>query len=189
MITKQITIDEVWQILKEKYEVEKIQKYLKDKTEFETAPASTGYHGKNEGGLLDHTLNVITIALKVYKSISEISDHSIELEDVVLVALLHDIGKGYPGYYEENKDYESDSSDRKKKNKYKHGKMVKYPHAHLSAMMASEMDLGLGPYILEPLLIHNGLFTGTGEEVFKRHNHSMLALILHSADMMAIKFE
>ena len=73
---------------------EELMDYIRNETDFYTAPASTKYHLSCEGGLLQHSLNVYDclIAKKqspVWKNIaSEIPD-----ESLIIMALLHDLCK------------------------------------------------------------------------------------------------
>ncbi len=84
--------------------VEKLMDYIR-KSDFYTAPASTKYHLSCEGGLLQHSLNVLD-ALRLaldynpdtdkwdYQVAGRIAD-SIPEESVIIMALLHDICKTY----------------------------------------------------------------------------------------------
>ena len=73
---------------------DKLMGYIRNKTDFYTAPASTRFHLACEGGLLQHSLNVYDclIAKKespVWKPIlAEIPD-----ESLIIMALLHDLCK------------------------------------------------------------------------------------------------
>lgn len=68
--------------------------YIRTKTDFYTAPASTQYHLSCEGGLLQHSLNVYDcLAAKkespVWKRVLE----DIPEESLIIMALLHDLCK------------------------------------------------------------------------------------------------
>ncbi len=71
-----------------------LMNYIKNKTDFYKAPASTQFHLSCEGGLLQHSLNVYDclIAKKespVWKGVFE----SIPEESLIIMALLHDLCK------------------------------------------------------------------------------------------------
>jgi hypothetical protein len=68
--------------------------FMENKTAWLTSPASTRFHLCEEGGLLEHSVNVAETILKIKNAIAPyISD-----ESCVIVALLHDLGKvGMPG--------------------------------------------------------------------------------------------
>jgi len=68
--------------------------YIRDKTDFYKAPASTQYHSSYEGGLLQHSLNVYDCLMAkkespVWKKILE----EIPDESLIVMSLLHDICK------------------------------------------------------------------------------------------------
>jgi len=56
---------------------------------YKEAPASSAYHLNEKGGLLRHTLNVMRVAEQFYLE----GTRSFTLEDALLAAWLHDIGK------------------------------------------------------------------------------------------------
>jgi putative nucleotidyltransferase with HDIG domain len=175
----------VFKIISDGYQVYLIEKFLKEKTEFFIAPASTSIskHGCKEGGLLEHTLNVCTIAYEIHVGLNLHYDVDYTLPDLLLAALMHDIGKAHPdGYYIKH-------DPPKPKKLYYKGDIAKIPHAHLSVMMLKDIGIDIPVDVIAAILIHNGMFTGTGQEVMSQHNHSLLALCLHSADMMSLKFE
>ena len=84
--------------------VDKLMDYIR-KSDFYTAPASTRFHLSCEGGLLQHSINVLD-ALRMqldwnpetnkwdYQVAGRIAD-SIPEESVIIMALLHDICKTY----------------------------------------------------------------------------------------------
>lgn len=63
---------------------------------FFEAPASTKFHLNEAGGLLQHSLNVCHVALKVRESMLSLDDSLRELlprESVIIASLLHDVCK------------------------------------------------------------------------------------------------
>ena len=91
--------------------IDKLIGYIRNKTDFYKAPASTRFHLACEGGLLQHSLNVYDclVAKKespVWKSILE----GIPNESLVIMALLHDLCK--TNFYKEGtknqKTYDSE---------------------------------------------------------------------------------
>jgi len=68
--------------------------FIENETTWLTAPASTRFHLCRENGLLEHSINVAEIMLKLKDTLYPI----ITDESCVIVALLHDLGKvGMPG--------------------------------------------------------------------------------------------
>lgn len=68
---------------------EELKEWLKS-TDFETAPASTRFHGAYAGGLIDHSVNVMTELFRLLKAYPEIK---VTAETAVIVSLLHDVCK------------------------------------------------------------------------------------------------
>ena len=63
---------------------------------FFTAPASTVFHLNNEGGLVEHSLNVCKVALKVRETMIEFDstlENKLPKDSVIIAALLHDMCK------------------------------------------------------------------------------------------------
>jgi len=69
--------------------MDQLIKWLTDKSDFMTAPASTKYHGANGGGLLEHSMAVFNNLVKI----TEIYATDSKRESIVIVALLHDVCK------------------------------------------------------------------------------------------------
>ena len=70
--------------------MDKLIDWLINKSDFLKAPASTQYHGANEGGLLEHSLLVYDNLIKVQKTFI---DQMVNYETILIVSLLHDICK------------------------------------------------------------------------------------------------
>lgn len=73
---------------------DELMNYIRSKTDFFTAPASTQFHLACEGGLLQHSLNVYDCLIEkknspVWKKILE----GIPDESLIVMALLHDLCK------------------------------------------------------------------------------------------------
>ena len=74
--------------------MDKLMNYIRKKTDFYSAPASTRFHLSCEGGLLQHSLNVYDCLTAkrnnpVWKNVLK----DIPEESLILVALLHDLCK------------------------------------------------------------------------------------------------
>ena len=80
--------------------LDKLLAYL-EKTDFFTAPSSTGFHLNEDGGLCRHSLNVFETACKVYASVVEPAIKSgnspftqeIPMENIAVATLFHDLCK------------------------------------------------------------------------------------------------
>ena len=109
--------------------LDKLMSYIKDRTDFYSAPASTRFHLACEGGLLQHSLNVYDclIAKKespVWKPIlAEIPD-----ESLIIMALLHDLCKA--NFYKEGtknqKTYDPEKVSEAEPWQRKHDQMGDY---------------------------------------------------------------
>lgn len=76
--------------------IDKLLSWL-ESSDFYTAPASTKFHGNYEGGLLEHSLNVRDILLKI----CSVFGLSYSQETLSLVSLFHDICKA--NFYKKEK--------------------------------------------------------------------------------------
>lgn len=179
--------------------VGKLMDYIR-KSDFYTAPASTKYHLSCEGGLMQHSLNVLDALRGLFhpteetgvwsytvagKSIASVPD-----ESIIIVALLHDICKTH--FYT--------VSSRNQKNE-KTGKWEKVPyytiedkmplgHGDKSAMIIKQY-MELTTPELYAIWWHMG-FADLGSVEAKTLNLAIgkypLVWALHTADMMASHF-
>jgi len=122
-IMNKIDINERYEKLKGIIKGRKVQfneliSFMENETAWLTSPASTKYHLCEEGGLLEHSVNVAETMIKIKSAIApDISD-----ESCVIVALLHDLGKaGMPG----RPQYLTNEPSEKQK---KHGYKPDYPY-------------------------------------------------------------
>lgn len=68
--------------------------WLETETDFFTAPSSTNFHGNYEGGLLDHSLNVLYLALHNFNFyVNQNPELEYLRESVVICSLFHDLCK------------------------------------------------------------------------------------------------
>lgn len=67
-----------------------------DKEGFFEAPASTKFHGNYPGGLCEHSLNVYTQAMYIYKiecKLKKDLQNTVSSDNIIIASLLHDICK------------------------------------------------------------------------------------------------
>jgi len=166
------------------------------KSDFYTAPASTKHHSCHEGGLLEHSLNVVDCLLNKLSSPvwSKILSEGIDRESLILSALLHDICKS--NYYiveMKNKKVYSDTGKKSDSNGrfdwesvpgYTIDDKIPYGHGEKSVMMV-EQFIRLKPVERYAIRWHMG-FTepkenwGTLGLAMKKYP---LILALHQADL------
>ncbi len=173
--------------------VDKLLAYIR-KSDFYTAPASTKYHLSCEGGLLQHSLNVLD-ALEAMlacegdkwsyrvagKAVCTIPD-----ESVVIIALLHDICKTY-FYATSTRNVKNEQTGQWEKVPfYTISDRMPLGHGAKSAMIVKQyMELTTPElYAIWHHMGFNGHFendTAVGQSI-EMHP---IVLALHTADMMA----
>ena len=74
---------------------DRLLEYIKEKTDFFSAPASTRFHGAYEGGLLEHSLNVYECLCDFVSRPRFREKYGFKFDDesLAIAALLHDICK------------------------------------------------------------------------------------------------
>lgn len=74
--------------------IEDLIAWLKNETDYFTAPASTRFHGNYDGGLLEHSLHVTEFALTNFNYLLKYKPELINLQESVIIAsLFHDVCK------------------------------------------------------------------------------------------------
>lgn len=142
-------------------------KFLKQKTEFFEAPASTIYHLNMKHGLLYHSVGVAETLLKIKNALTpELSD-----ESCVICGLFHDAGKaGLPGaplYVKTKKGYEINKE------------LVEMQVAIRSLFLISKF-IDLSADEAQAVTYHDGQYIPQGKDV--AHRETPLLTILHFAD-------
>lgn len=91
--------------------IEDVIEWLCEKTDFFIAPSSTVFHGNYSGGLVEHSLNVYYMALKIYEDLRELNPNiEISEDSIKIAALLHDICK--VNQYETKQKWRKDADDK-----------------------------------------------------------------------------
>lgn len=152
---------------------------------FFTAPCSSKYHLANEGGLAEHSLNVFDALVMLDKGLGSDLDYT----DMVIVALLHDLGKmgdyGKPNYVENILK----SGKRSEAEPFCTNKMLTYEEHEIRSVIIASRHIALTEDQQTAILHHNGLY-GKLDSSFGNHNYdsSKLAFLLHTADMWCCRF-
>jgi len=141
-------------------------------------PASIKFHHAYKGGLYDHTLEVIEIALNIFETYKEIFIRDVRRDDVVLVAFAHDL----------------DKLDKYRKNTNQatlfYGQEFEYNYDKVSVNSTSETVSILMQYGIKMTdEILNSLTFSHGGWSVDRGKLLPLATILHAADMISIATE
>lgn len=146
---------------------------------FFKSPASTNHHASKDGGLAEHSLNV----LKQAEVLNNAWGHLCDDESIIICALLHDLGKcgqfGKAEYVENilksGKQSESKPFERNKE-------LLPTDHEVRSVIIASKY-IELTEEEQYAILMHNGLYGPFKYEI--QGNETPLYMILHFADMWA----
>lgn len=167
--------------------IENLLEFIR-KSDFYTAPASTRFHGAYEGGLLEHSLNVLDCLAEKKASDNAIWRKvlvNVQSESIVISALFHDLCKTY-FYITEMRNKKDESGAWVQVPFYTIDDKIPYGHGEKSVMMIEEyikllpaeryaIRWHMGSY--EPKELWNTL--GTAMEKYP------LVLALHEADMEA----
>ena len=154
-----------------------------EKSDFFKAPASTRFHGRYEGGLLEHSLNVYKLLCEKVKNCP--IEINVSQDSLIIIGLLHDICKA--NFYKV--DYRNAKNSLgvwEKVPYYTIDDTIPYGHGEKSVMMISEyikltveekycIRWHMG--FTEPKELYNTIST-----VYERYP---LALALHEADLEA----
>lgn len=150
-----------------------------------TCPASsrTEYHNAFPGGLVDHSLRVLSLTLKLAKAY----EFTFPQESVILAALFHDIGK-LGGLNEEYYVPETSSWHLERGKKYTHNPKLQYmTTAHRGLFLLQHFGVKLTEDEFQAILLNDG--PEAEENSPYKMRECKLALVLHQADRMACEFE
>jgi putative nucleotidyltransferase with HDIG domain len=146
---------------------------------FYESPCSGAHHLAEPGGLLEHSLNVLTLA----RELARAWESTIPEESIIISALLHDLGKmgdhGKPNYAE---NYLKDGSRSSAKPYITNTNLVYIPHEVRSVMIA-ERYIRLSEEEERAILWHNGLYGQFRNDITGKETE--LYMIIHFADMWA----
>lgn len=156
--------------------VEDLIAYM-DESGFFEAPCSTQYHLSCEGGLAQHSINV----LNTIRNMNWALDAAMPDDTLVIVGLLHDLGKAgdhYKPMYVENVLKTGKRSGSKPF--VSNPDLLYIPHEVRSIAIA-ERFINLTEEEEHAILFHNGAYTGLGYEW--KGKEQLLDLLLHWSDM------
>ena len=162
--------------------VEELLAYM-DEIGFFTAPCSTRYHLAQEGGLAEHSVNVLNSAEKLSVALYGAKNITDEIRSsIIICSLLHDLGKcgdyGKPMYVDKIL-----KSGKKGVQPYDTNKdLTSVPHAIRSVKLAT-LFIDLTEDEEWAILTHDGLYDFMKYQI--AGHETPLSLILHWADMWA----
>lgn len=165
-----------------------------EENKYFTSPCSGGNHLAKEGGLAEHSFNVLKIMNDLFCNGGLDEDAIIPVDSIVICALLHDLGKcgdcSKPGYIPNMiKDGRPTKAEPEQKYKQSEDKPYKtnpelmhIPHEVRSVAIA-ERFITLTEEEEFAILYHNGLYGDFRYVV--QGKETPLYLLLHFADMWA----
>lgn len=156
-----------------------------DEGGFFTAPASGGFHSHQEGGLAQHSLNVLNTIERMGVSLLGGDGYNAIQDSTIIIGLLHDLGKMgdygkqmyVPNVLKSGKRSESKPWERNKD-------LTKVPHAVRSIKLAT-LFIDLTEDEEWAILCHDGLYDFMKYEI--KGQETPLYMLLHWADMWASK--
>lgn len=152
---------------------------------FFTAPCSGGNHLCREGGLAEHSVNVMQSAEKMGVSLLGGAAYNEVQNSVVIAALLHDLGKC--GDYDKQLYVENilKSGKRSEAKPFKRNKdLTNVPHAVRSIKLAT-LFIDLTEDEEWAILTHDGLYDFMKYEI--KGHETWLSMLIHWADMWSNK--
>lgn len=153
-------------------------------SKFFNAPCSGQYHLCKEGGLAEHSLNVYKIAEKIFLE-TNLCDGKIDLNNLVIVTLLHDLGKagqfGKPNYVPNLVSDKKGGYVQSDKKPYETNKdLLAVPHEIRSIQIASQF-IELTEDESFAILQHNGMYGDLKYSL--QGKETPLQMLLHFADL------
>lgn len=152
--------------------IDKLLDYLENETDFYTAWASTSFHCNYEGGLLEHSMNVVEYALKL----KDAWNSPISRGSIIICACLHDYGKS--NYYVPNLLKSGNPSGSKPK---KINPNLKIKNHALRSVLGVSRFIELTEEERACILTHDGFYESTNREYWL--DPSELMMLIHFADL------
>ncbi len=136
-----IDIEKNWKTLRREFlsvkrdGIDALWKFIEEKTDFKTAPASTKFHMNAKGGLVEHTLNVLRFTRENQRMLEV---PGVDDDSITISALLHDLCK--VNYYLEGEEWDKEYKDKynewRKKKVWKVEDQIPLGHGEKSVIMA-----------------------------------------------------
>lgn len=150
---------------------------------FLTAPCSGGYHLCKEGGLLEHTVNVMKCAMSMGLCLLSMEEYNELRPHLIIATALHDLGKcGQFDKPEYVKNVLASGKVSDSKPFKRNPELLNVPHEIRSVAIA-QMFIDLTEEEQHAILYHNGLYGSLKYEI--QNNETPLYMIVHWADMWA----
>ena len=145
---------------------------------------STPGHPCSPGGLIVHSIEVVKLAFKMYKTLN-VEELEVPKQSLVLASLFHDLGK--IGTLEQS--YYITQNDSWRRNKlgelYTINKELddSLTHAQRSVRLLSQFGIELTNLEHDAILLHDGIFVTENQNRESMYTRNKLLRIIHFADM------
>ena len=152
-------------------------------------PASADKHHKHMGGFVAHTQEVMNIALRIWKDMSKHGELTCTMDDVILCSFVHDLDKLWR-YAKNNGSFSRAKKGVAGREKWYEPEFMyalDWPKIESSGVIASkcgEYGIKLTPQHIHAITFHHGGWSAM-DKVPGPNNLSMLATILHAADILS----
>lgn len=159
--------------------------WLIKKTDFFTAPASTKYHNNYDGGLFDHSENVLKSAKSLYLFSKE-NNHNfnhISMDSIIIASLHHDLCK--TNFYKKDTAWVKNNNKWQKYDTYKVvNEDFPFGHGDKSVVLLLKQGFELSNTEMLAIKWHMGPYGETGKDYELAKNNNLVNLI-HLADASA----
>lgn len=162
--------------------MDKVLEWL-EKSDFYEAPASTRFHGNYEGGLLEHSLNVLTAFDWIVVGLSGITP-SVPKESIIITSLLHDICKA--NTYKKVQRWRKDKDNKwEQYDVFEFNEDEPLGHGEKSVLLLQRIGLDLTEQELYMIRWHMGGFDESQRALHAAMTKCPAIALIHSADLIA----
>lgn len=172
--------------------MDKVLEYLQN-SDFTYAPSSTKFHSNYRGGLMDHSLLVMSTALRLREAMLDMNPDlasRLTLESTIIASLLHDVCK--IGFYVPKEKWKKDENDRwVSYTGYDVSDTFPIGHGEKSVIILQELGLKLTMEEMLAIRYHMGLWSttvdcgDTSRAYFRAVEMCPLLSIVQNADFMS----
>ena len=161
-------------------EAQPLFEFLENELGFLIAPASSEYHCSYRGGLLAHSVSVVTFLLKLRVGLGVGKQYGVSVPSCILVGLAHDVGKlgtkGRPQYSDKGQGEYKRNEDTPP---------VHLEHAVRSLEVVSRF-VSLSTWEAQAIVGHDGQYIPLNRWMALKENP--LTVLLHVADIWSAQF-
>ena len=163
--------------------MDKVLEWL-EKSDFYEAPASTRFHGNYEGGLLEHSLNVLIAFDRIIVGLSGITTPAVPKESIIITSLLHDICKA--NTYKKVQRWRKDNNNQwEKYDVFEFNEDEPLGHGEKSVLLLQRIGLDLTEQEIYMIRWHMGGFDESQRALHAAMAKCPAIALIHSADIIA----